>query len=459
MSVVQSIEDLGSSRTKLRVEVPQPAVEAETQRVAASYRQQARLPGFRRGKVPMELVRKRWAGEIEQDVIEHLLPRFLHQAVGEKELDPLGPPEVSDVDLVEGEGLSFTAVIEVRPEIELRDLDAFELPDPAVEPTDDEVSEALEDLRRQVADWVPADRPAARGDRIRGRLAPVDTETAAEGSEDDDAEAPGAAGEADDGAAGQADETPGQQVVFEVGAEDVWEELGLAAIGLTRGGSTEFGRSEPGEDGALGPERRFRLVVEEVEERDLPALDDDFASKLGEFDDLAALEADIRERLAVAKRRERRRTREQALLDQLRDRHPLALPPRVVEREVETMMRDYAESLARRGIDPERAGLDWNAIGGQLRPQAEKRVHARLLLDAVSEVEGVELGADQFEASLARLARAQGRSTPALRKALADAGTLDELKRRLTREKTILHLMNEDSEEADLVGASPGDGG
>src|SRR5215210_3360904 len=210
MSVVLSLEDVGPCRKQLKVEVPAPAVEAETQRVVREYGQKVRLPGFRKGKVPSELVRRRFAKDIDQEVKERLLPRYWRQAQAESSIEPLLPPEVDEVsELTPGEPLTFTATVETRPAIELRNIEDFDLPDPPVEPGTLEVEETLESLRKQVAPWVAVDRPASRGDR-------VSLEVTSLGSEDHP-------------------EDHTDKVQVEVGDPQVWEELSLAVQGLSAG--------------------------------------------------------------------------------------------------------------------------------------------------------------------------------------------------------------------------------
>ncbi len=417
MSVVVAIEDVGPCRKQLTVQVPAPAVEAETRRVVGEFRRRARMPGFRKGKVPAELVRQRYEREIDREVVDRLVPRYWRQAEAEGRLDVLMPPRIEGVDMQPGAGFTFTATVEVRPEIELGELDEFELPELEVEPAPDEIEEALADLARQASDWLPAERPAARGDRVRGSLSAS--------SEGDGPEAP-------------------QAVDFEVGDPQVWEELSLAAVGAAPGAELEFGRRPGPEE----PERRYRLAVEAVEERQLPELDDELAKRLGDFESVVELRAAVADRLREGKRQERRRRRERALLDELRRRHPLALPDGVVQQEVEAMLRAYAEELARRGVDLEKAEIDWQNLAERERPQAEKRVHARLLLDAAAEQQEVRVEEDEFEKVLAQLARAEGRTTVAVRQALDGSGRLAELRARLRREKLLRRLTGDEPEEA-----------
>jgi trigger factor len=444
MSVVLSMEDVGPWRKQLTVEVPAPAVEAETQRVVREFGQRVRIPGFRRGKVPSELVRRRFAKDIEREVIDRLLPRYWRQAQAESEIEPLLPPEVKEVrDLEPGGPLTFVATVETRPHVELRNIRDFQLPDPEVEPGELDVEKALDDLRARFGEWVPVERPAARGDLVSAQLAELAAQEPAAGA--------------------PARENPeGERVEFEVGDERVWEEVSLAVSGLAAGQEATFTREAAPPDGqapdgaATGaPPRRFRVQVTAVKERELPALDDELAARVNpELGGLAALREMVARRLREAGVEARREQRQRALLDQLRERHPLELPQGVVQREIEHIARAEAERLARRGVRPDQAGLDWQAIREQIRPVAERRVHEELLLDAIAEAEPVVVTDEEFERALAALARVQKTTTPALRKALDENGRLAPLRNQMRRDKTIGHLLGEaPSSDRDLASA------
>src|SRR3984893_15743346 len=171
MSVVVSLQDVGPCRKQLTVEVPAPAVEAETQRVVREFGQRVRIPGFRRGKVPSELVRRRFAKDIEREVIDRLLPRYWRQAQAESEIEPLLPPEVDEVrDLEPGGPLTFVATVETRPKVELGNIHDFQLPDPEIEPGELDVDKALDDLRVRFGEGVPVEPPAARGDLVNAQI-------------------------------------------------------------------------------------------------------------------------------------------------------------------------------------------------------------------------------------------------------------------------------------------------
>jgi trigger factor len=413
MSVVVSVEDVGPCRKQLKISVPAAALAAETERVIKSFAKDARLPGFRKGKVPPSLVRSRFKQEIEQELVDRLVPRYWRQAEAEQKLDPLLPPELGEVDLRMDEEMVFTAIVETRPEIKLGDYREFRLPDPIVEPADDDIDKQLADLQRRVAPWKAVERTAGRGDRVTA-------EVTEEGNEP-------------------------QKAVFEIGDERVWEELGLAATGLSAGQSSTF-RRRP-QEGAEAKE--YKVKVEVVEEQELPALDDDFAKVVSRFATVGELRVAVAESLRSAGRRERRRQREGALLQQLRERHPLTLPEGVVQQETESMVREYAHQLAHQGVDLDKAQIDWGALAEQVRPEAERVVHAGLLLDAVAEAEAIVVPEEQLEGLLAEIARDRKTSALAVRRELDHNGRLQRLRRQLRRQRTVARLLGE--EEADAT--------
>lgn len=418
MSVVQSIQDIGPCKKELKIEVPAETVDAETDRVVREYGRQAKIPGFRPGKVPAHVVRKRFREDIDKDVVERLVPRFWQQAETEAGLAPITPPQLAGVeDREEGEPLVFTATVEVRPEIELGALDGFDLPDPAAEPTEEEVETTLEELRGRAGTWVEVERPAGQGDRVTAEI-----EEVTEGE-------------------GDGEEAGPEPVQVEVGSPQVWEELSVALTGLSAGQKGEFDRMHD-EEGVVR-ERKFRFQVQKVEERDLPELDDALAKQIGGFDSVAELETAVREQLTRQKENERGEARERALLDQLRARHPVALPDGLVDQETETLVREYAESLARQGVDVRNVEIDWRSMAEQARPSAEKRVHARLLLEEIAKREGIEVEEPELEGMLAQIGQPQGVSASVVRRTLQKDGRLAGLRAQMLRAKTVRHLMGE----------------
>jgi len=436
MSVVIAIEEAGPCRQQLTIEVPAPAVEAELGRVVNEFRKEMDLPGFRRGKVPAQLIRQRFKQDIEKEVADRLVPRYWNQAQAEKDLDPLLPPRVEELKISAGEPMTFVATVETRPRIEVGSLADFDLPQEDPQPTEVEIEEAIDELRRQHSMWVPVERPAARGDLAVGSLQ-LDAEGDAAG---------------DDAAA--AEPSPFE---VELGDERVWEELSLALTGLAAGQKATFDRrSGEAEEAEVAS---YRLEVTAVKERELPEIDEDLISKFGEFDDAAQWHQEVAERLGEQKAHALRNRRESALLEQLCQRHPLELPVGVVDQEVENQMRDYAENLSRQGVDLENAQLDWERMSEEFRTPSERRVHVRLVLDAVAEDQAVSIDEAEFEKLLGALAASQGQSAFALRQQLSENGRLEALRAQVRRDQTVRQLLGEvpeeDSEAAEGADAAP----
>jgi trigger factor len=417
MSVVLALEEVGPCRKQLKIEVPAPAVEAEAERVVGEFARKARIPGFRKGKVPVALVKRNFADEIRQELVERLVPRYWRQAAAEKAIDPVGSPSVEHIHYHEGEPFTFTAIVEVRPEIELRNYRDFSLPSPAVEPTAEETARTLEELRRSHATWSPAERPAANGDRATVEVVEI-------------------------AADGQA--TPSQNAEIEIGSPRVWPELSLAVTGLEAGQGSEFVRA----GGEGEPERRFRVRLTALQAPKLPELDAEFAKHFGNFTSVEELEKDVAHRLRHSKEDAAREERERALLDQLTERHPMPLPEGAVHSEIEGLLREYAEGLSRRGVDLQHAEIDWQKIGEEARPHAERRVKARFLLDAIGDKEEIAVGEEEFEQALAVLARLQGAASGALRQRLDQSGELQGFRARMRREKVVRYLLGEGGEKA-----------
>ena len=450
MSVVTSYEDVGPCRKKMTIEVPAPAVEAEIGRVVNSFKREIHIPGFRKGKVPASLIKKRFQEDIKREVADRLVPRYWHQAQAEKSIDPLMPPQIESLEVDADQGMSFVAVVEIRPDLEIGELPELDLPGGDGEPTEDEKDDALRSLRRRHATWTEVERGAARGDMVVGQMraldAPAEAGDADEADDDESAEEDSA----DDAAAQDAAQV--EPLNVELGAPGVDEEMTLALTGLTAGQNTEYSRRHE-QDGETVIEK-FRLEVEAVKEPDLPELDDELAEKFG-FDSAEELTDGVFENLRNSKQRELKAEREKALLEQLRQRYPLELPQGVVDHEGEQMLQDTMYRLSGQGIDVENVGIDWQKMIGDMRPQAEQRVHDRLVLDAMAAHLELKVDESEFERFLAMAAAERQMSSQALRQQLSENGRLEPLRAQLLREQAMRRLTGEDvadDEAADGAG-------
>lgn len=446
MTLVVSRREVGLCRHEFDIEVPAEEVDAEHLRVARDYRRRARLDGFRKGKAPLDLIRQRFAEAIGEDVSERLAPKYWRLAREEEDVHSMLPPRVGPVEVVPGQPLRFTVTVDVEPDVDIGDDRSFELPAPEVEPTEAEVDEVLDQVRLERSTWVPVERSAARGDRVRGKV----HRSAMPGF---DAEADGEDHDQDHGD-GHGQDTRGpatHDIDLELGDERAWPELTDNLTGLSAGQTATFERVE--QEDSIERQRRYDIELHEVLERKLPEVDDDWASGLAaSIESVDDLRENLRQQVRARKAEAAGRQRTDALLEQLRERYPVELPEAVVEREAFQMAQSYANNLARQGVDLERQQLPWEQVMEEIRPQAGKRAHASFLLDRIAREDGIEPTREDLERALEIMARSRNTNRGKLRRELEREGGLEMLKIELRRDRTVQALL-----EANAPVAAPRD--
>ncbi len=411
------VQELDPCKRQLVVEAPEEEVRAAWTAACGRVQRDARLPGFRRGKVPMTLVRSRFADEVRQAVAEALIPVVYRRAVDEARLRPVEDPDFRELDLEEGRPLRFTAVVEIKPAIalgEYRGLTVRHSPHPV---TDADVETTLNTLAEQRATLVTAARPARVGDFVV-----VDYELTPEGAEP----------------------RREQGYAFEVGGGRVLPEMDEAVMGLEAGAErrvrVRFPEQHPREE-LRGRSGDLTLRVVEVKEKEVPPLDDDLARALGMHDTLAELREAVRARLVADRERQDRRALDDAVVDAALARHDVVVPESLVGREIAHRIGHARESLRRQGVDPDAVRWDYEKLGSELRPDAERAVRRALLLEAIAEREELTADDADVEAEIARLARDSGRAPQAVRSLLERGGDLDGLRLNLREAKTLALLV------------------
>ena len=415
---------VGGSRKELRVELPADKVGRAIDKAAQRYGRSAKVPGFRPGKVPPAVVRKRFREEILRAVAEDLVSRALDDALREHELEPIATPEVRDVEVDEGRPLTFTALFEVVPPVDPGAYDAFVLrQQPASAVDDGAVDRELEQLRVRVARSEPVEgRGAETGDTVtldlERRLRRRDGE--------------------------QSSPERHVQVTIEIGSPDNPPGFDDHIRGVEAGATREFTLSMPPADDAPDApltEAHYAVEVRDVHRRVLPDLDDEFAKDLGDFDDLAALRARIRSDLEREAREAAARGVRSDLLRQLAARVTGDVPAALVTAEIERRVAHLVRQMLRQRIDPRRAKVDWDAFRDQQRESAAEVVRGALVLDEIARRESIEVSESDLEQEFARQAAATGQSVPAIRAAVDKEDGRGQLAAGLRREKAIDFLM------------------
>jgi trigger factor len=406
--------DVNETRKNLRVEIPTDIVNAEIDRVAKGYSRSARIPGFRPGKAPARVIKQRYRDQILHDVAHDLIPRAIDNALRERGVEAVEPPDVRDITVDEGQPLTFTASFDTVPPFETGDYAGVTLKRPAAQVDEQAVDLALQRLRDRAARFE-----AVEGRGIdHGDTAVVDLER-----KDSD---------------GKTDKH--DNVNIEIGAKANPPGFDEQLLGLTGGQSKTFSIRYPGDytiAELANAEVGYSVTVKELRRRVLPELDDEFAKDLGEFETLDALRTRVREDLEHEARHSAERDLRADMMKQLAARVPFDVPPALVERELDRRLEDFARRLMDQKIDPRQAGIDWDAFRESQREVSREAVAGAIYLDEVARREKLDATAEDIDQEVERWAAGSGRTPAAVRAALEKEGGLSRIAAGLRREKSI----------------------
>lgn len=417
MNLQTELEDISPVKKKLRVEVPVETVLAEYNRVAANYRRHARIAGFRPGKAPVALVKRRYRKDIRQDVLRKLIPETYDQSIRERKIRPLGQLQLEQVDFNEGEPLVYEAVVETLPEIEIPEYKGLEIRLEKKAPDEESVTRELEQLRGRHAPLISvSDRKEARdGDYavvdLVGKYVP----------DGDDA-------------------IRQENTTIRVGDERTQQDFNQALQGMDVGGEKTFVVDYPQdypEEKLAGRRVRFNLQLNDIKVKDLPELNDEFAKDLGDFDDLDQLREQIRQGLSSQWQQARDSSIRRQLIERLSEANRFQVPEILVEDRIDNKIRDVAYNLARQGVDPSKANLDWNRIRDDLRQDAEQEARAALVLSEIAEAENLEVEPSELEAELRQTAEALNQPLEKIRQRFHDEESRADLRNRILRRKAL----------------------
>ena len=406
ITVEKTAED--SASKSLRVTVPVDRVREAEAKAVKYYAKRARLPGFRPGKAPEAVVRKRFNDAIRQTVLEEVLREGWETAKTAESLKPIADPSVRNLKFEEGSPIEFDLLIEVRPEIKLERVGGFRLERTVAPVPDSAVEERIASLQEAKAAWIPvAGEKPSPGHMVRVEVAPIE-----------------------DGGAGAA-----QPYDLVLGQNQAIPELEERIMQLLPGETAEtevrFPDDHPDES-RRGQSRRVRITLHEVKRQELPPLDDAFAREMGDFESMDALRAAVRSDLERDAERDADAQVRQSLLAQLVEANGIQAPESLVHR----LMHGYAEVYR---IPPEQLP----AFEQQFHEVAETQVKRDLVLDAVVEQQGLRATEAEIDARIAAMAEARGVSPGELYGSLQKANRLAELERGITEEKAFDYLLQQ----------------
>ena len=419
MKVEVAVADTTECKKDLTIEVDADEVKAEFEKNYQAFARHAKVPGFRPGHVPLAVVKQRFSKDIKDGVLEQLLPNALQHAIVDKKLRVIGSPDISDVNLTEGQPFRFKATVEVLPDFDLHSYAGLKLTKPIARVTDEDVDRVLENWRHSAAQLVPVeDRPARDGDSVSVNLIGKYVEPA----EEEDLKA--------------------EDVVIQLGAEGVQAEFNENLLGVKTDDERQFRVAYPPDfssPGLAGKTLDFTANVVAVRREELPSLDDDFAKEIGGAGDtLAELRDNVRgdlERNAEAQAERRMR---EGLIDELLREYNFSLPDTLVERQASELLRELAYVMLNNGVPAQSIReMNWEERRGQARVRAVRDVRAALIIERIAEAEKIEVTDDEIETEIARIAEARGEAIEAVRARLTKEEALSSIENRLRHQKAL----------------------
>lgn len=401
-------------RKALAFEIEPEIIQAEIDRAAKALAKKAKIPGFRPGKIPANVVKRRFREDILSETAEVIVNKYVFKELDGRGLKPITQPRVEDLRIAEGEPMTFKAVFETLPIVEIPDWKGLRVSVKDANVSEEDVDQEVDRLREEAARYEPVDpRPTEKGDHVVVDLTWTPR----------------------DGSAGGRDE----KAMIEIGHEGTHEDMNAALEGMSIDETKDVDVSW-GPDAApaiAGKTVGYSMTLKGIKKKVVPEADDEFAKDLGEFDSLDALKERIRGQQQTQEDRRLERETRAALVEALVAKVSFEVPEALVEHHMTARTENLARGLAYQGLDPRKVDIDWRQYRESQRENSVKAARADILLDEIATHEGLEVADSEVEAEIARLAEGAGKSPEALKAQMEKEGDLVNVRGRIREEKTL----------------------
>lgn len=363
------------------------------------------IPGFRKGKAPKQIIQQRYGKEVfYEEAINIAFPKAYEKALDDLNIDPVDQPEIDIENIDPDKDLEFTAKVEVMPEIEISDYKGLEAEKTKFQVTDEEIDMELKTMQEQNARMITIeDREAKDGDILT-----IDFEGFIDG-------------EAFEGGKAEDHELTLGSGQFIPGFE---EQLVGAEAGEEKEVTVSFPEDYQSENLA-GKEAKFQVTVKEIKEKELPALDDEFAKDVSEFDTLDELKKDVEAKIAEGKKKTQEQEVEKQVMDKLIEKIDVTIPEAVIKRQTDMMIRDFDMQLRYQGLELQKylemTGASEEDLREQMKGDAEKRVKTQLALEKIAELENIEPSEEDVEEEIQKLSEQYNQPVEKIKETLGDA--------------------------------------
>jgi len=417
-----TVEDISSVKKKLHIQVLPDAIKLEMKKALGDVAKKANIPGFRPGKAPKDVVERHYAAEIQSEVMNRIISESYLQALKEHNLSPVEMPNITNISPLEKDApLNYSAVVEVRPKIDLGSYEGIEVKEAPVAVSDEELGETVDRLREMYAQLEVVEGQALE----KGHTAIIDFEGFRGGKSIEGAKA--------------------QDHMLPIGSGSLIPGFEEQLVGMNKGETREINVVFPADynnKDLAGQDAKFTVTLKEVKKKVIPELNDEFAKDIGEHKTVDELKTRIKEDIEIRKKNELVSAQREELLSKLIDAHTFEVPQGMLDRELNSMARQQVTRMARQGIDVAKT-FDVATFRLEHRDLAARRVKGTLLLDVIADKEKIEVSDAEVNAAMAAMARRAGQKLEAVKKYYeSQEGGMDELRSSLVEEKTLSLLLS-----------------
>lgn len=443
-------------KREISVEIPADVVAKHQETLVQQYSKQARIPGFRKGKVPASMVRSRFSSEITSDVVEHLVPQYFREAVVKGGYRPVSQPHIYGLEFTPGEPIKFKAAFEVLPEFELGDYKALKVEKPDITVTDEQIDNELKLLQEKQASFDPVDdeRGAEKGEFVQVSFEArpkglADDEPEAEGAEAKTAGANAKAAEGKDTATANPDQKDAaaqpvqmEEVLVEIGGANTIPEFTEHLAGAKAGEERSFEVSYPEDfyDKRLaGMVFDYKVKVNAIKKKTLPELNDDFAKELSpDFQNLGDLKQRFRENMEAELKHKTEHEAKDKLIEELLAKHDFPVPRSMVEHQIDLRLERGLRALAAQGMKTEdMRRMDFGRLRAGQQEFAVKEVKSSVLLAKIAIKENIQVTDEELEREIEAMAAQMQQPLEEVRKRLKEDNAVERLRDRMRSEKAL----------------------
>jgi trigger factor len=411
----ENTKNISECKKEIHVEIPASEVMKEWDRVVAQYTSRAKIKGFRPGKAPKEMIKRMYYPDIQETLINNLVPQVLNKELTEKKITPVGQPVISDLHFKENEPLRFKVSIEMWPEIHLPEYTGIKVSKKKVSVTEKEIKDSLEELRAKSAQYIPAEeRGVEDGDYVVAEIKGKNTKTKRS--------------------------LPTEKVVILAGHQDNEEVLNKNLIGLKPGGQTHFTiqyKNDHENKKLAGQEIEYDLKIESIKEKKLPDINDDFAKDLGDYKNIKDLKTKLKEQLHASKKGAQKREMAEEIIGKISEQMSLELPEAVIEQESNALLNRQLSSLPQQNLSKE--ALD--SLREDIRKRAVQNIQNHLILTKIAEKEKLKVSEEEITEEMKAIAKTHNVPLARVVESINQEGQKEELKDNLLIRKTVDFLI------------------